>query len=166
MEKSPRKTGGKEGENSVITAEQRAQIVDLLTDGLPVWQVADRTGVDRQAVAHIKTNWRGRILGMQRERLGQRIDGTPMPPSERARKEEAMADAMTSATPTERIVTIFAGDDGRIAYTMGDPAEALIRVELGAAWDDEAIAQLCRRLGTMRDGQLERLAQKISGGGG
>jgi len=147
-----------------MTPEQRAQVVDLLADGLLVWQVAERVGIDRRAVANVKENWRGRILGMQRARQGLRIDGTPATPDERLRKEDAVADAMSNAISPRRVATIFMGDDGRLAYTLGDPREAFLRIELGEAWDAEALSGLCRRLSAMRDGQLERLAQKIGGG--
>ena len=74
---------------------------------------------------------------------------------------EAIAEVKPA--PAMRAVTIFAGDDGRLAYTLGDPEEAIIRTEVPAVWDAEALTQLCRRLGAMRDGQLERLAQRIGG---
>ena len=145
-----------------LTAEQRAQIVDLLIDNLLIWQVAERVGVSREAVASVAANWRGRINWLRRERAGRNIDGSP-----RQALPQPQADAIANAIAPEpeRTVTIFVGDDGRMVYTLGDPDAAIIRTELPVAWGPEDLTRLCRKMGTMRDGQLEQLARKISGGG-
>jgi len=146
-----------------MTPEQRAQAVDLLADGLLVWQVADRVGVDRRAVACVKANWSGRIQMMRRARQGLGIDGAPMPPIGRAERRDAMADAMANAGPATRTVTFFAGDDGRLVYTLDDPDAAIIRAELSAEWTPAELSRLCRKLGAMRDGKLKGFVQKLRG---
>jgi|GEM_PF-139813 len=134
----------------MLTPEQRAQVVDLLADGLLVWQVAERTGVGCRAVANIKSNWWGRILGMQRARRGERIDGTP-------------AQDPGINRPILRTRTLYCGPGRRISLRPGGPDDAMIRVALDTVWTDEAVDALCKALSRMAARRWTRW-QRRSGG--
>lgn len=135
----------------MLTPCQRSQAMNLLADGKPVWQVADHIGADRREVGRLKEHWAGVLLGMRRERQGQRVDGSP-------------AQVEVLDRPILRARTLYCGPGRRISLRPGGPNDVTIRVALDMVWTDEAVDALCKALSRMSSQALDALVMRIREG--
>ena len=149
FEKSDAIAQAKGGETLATTERELIEeAVNLLADGMYVWQVSDQMGIGRGQVANIKALNYGRILGMQRERAGRAVDGSPK-------------DVSTPDLSVQRIRTFYAGPHMRISLDRRSPDDATIRVALRTEWTDAALTRLCRAMSRMSAKRLDALAARI-----